>query len=452
MEIKKILVANRGEIALRIIRACHELGIRTVAVYSTVDELSLHVRFADEAVCIGLPSSRDSYLNIPRIISAAEITNSDAIHPGYGFLAENAEFTQICIDNEFLFIGPTAEIIEAMGNKASARETMKKADVQIVPGSDGIVETVKKAKKIAEEIGYPVMLKASYGGGGKGMRIVRDKGSLEKAFVTAKNEAEKAFGNGDLYLEKFIENPRHIEIQVAADQFGNVIHLGERECSIQRRHQKLIEESPSPVVDDKLREKMGEMAIRGAKAINYEGLGTVEFLYGDNGEFYFMEMNTRIQVEHPVTEMVVGKDLVKMQIKLHTGETFPEYFYRMKLRGHAIECRINAEDPEKNFIPSPGLIKSFHVPGGTGVRVDTHVYAGYHIPSHYDSLIAKLIVHADDRLTAINRMQRALEETIIEGPKTTIPFHQAIVRDKKFREGEFSTNFIETFIFSPNTE
>lgn len=452
MEIKKILVANRGEIALRIIRACHELGIRTVAVYSTVDELSLHVRFADEAVCIGPPSSRDSYLNIPRIISAAEITNSDAIHPGYGFLAENAEFAQICTDNEFLFIGPTAEIIEAMGNKAAARETMKKADVQIVPGSDGIVETVKKAKIIADEIGYPVILKASSGGGGKGMRIVRDESSLEKAYVTAKNEAEKAFDNGDLYLEKFVENPRHIEIQVAADQFGNVIHLGERECSIQRRHQKLIEESPSPIVDDKLRKKMGEMAIRGAKAINYEGLGTVEFLYGDNGEFYFMEMNTRIQVEHPVTEMVVGKDLVKMQIKLHTGETFPEYFYRMKLRGHAIECRINAEDPEKNFIPSPGLIKSFHVPGGTGVRVDTHVYAGYHIPSHYDSLIAKLIVHADDRLTAINRMQRALEETIIEGPKTTIPFHQAIVRDKKFREGEFSTNFIETFIFSPNTE
>lgn len=452
MEIKKILVANRGEIALRIIRACHELGIRTVAVYSTVDELSLHVRFADEAVCIGPPSSRDSYLNIPRIISAAEITNSDAIHPGYGFLAENAEFAQICTDNEFLFIGPTAEIIEAMGNKAAARETMKKADVQIVPGSDGIVETVKKAKIRADEIGYPVILKASSGGGGKGMRIVRDESSLEKAYVTAKNEAEKAFDNGDLYLEKFVENPRHIEIQVAADQFGNVIHLGERECSIQRRHQKLIEESPSPIVDDKLRKKMGEMAIRGAKAINYEGLGTVEFLYGDNGEFYFMEMNTRIQVEHPVTEMVVGKDLVKMQIKLHTGETFPEYFYRMKLRGHAIECRINAEDPEKNFIPSPGLIKSFHVPGGTGVRVDTHVYAGYHIPSHYDSLIAKLIVHADDRLTAINRMQRALEETIIEGPKTTIPFHQAIVRDKKFREGEFSTNFIETFIFSPNTE
>lgn len=452
MEIKKILVANRGEIALRIIRACHELGIRTVAVYSTVDELSLHVRFADEAVCIGPPSSRDSYLNIPRIISAAEITNSDAIHPGYGFLAENAEFAQVCTDNEFLFIGPTAEIIEAMGNKAAARETMKKADVQIVPGSDGIVETVKKAKIRADEIGYPVILKASSGGGGKGMRIVRDESSLEKAYVTAKNEAEKAFDNGDLYLEKFVENPRHIEIQVAADQFGNVIHLGERECSIQRRHQKLIEESPSPIVDDKLRKKMGEMAIRGAKAINYEGLGTVEFLYGDNGEFYFMEMNTRIQVEHPVTEMVVGKDLVKMQIKLHTGETFPEYFYRMKLRGHAIECRINAEDPEKNFIPSPGLIKSFHVPGGTGVRVDTHVYAGYHIPSHYDSLIAKLIVHADDRLTAINRMQRALEETIIEGPKTTIPFHQAIVRDKKFREGEFSTNFIETFIFSPNTE
>ncbi|MBC8175463.1 MAG: acetyl-CoA carboxylase biotin carboxylase subunit [Candidatus Marinimicrobia bacterium] len=452
MEIKKILVANRGEIALRIIRACHELGIRTVAVYSTVDELSLHVRFADEAVCIGPPSSRDSYLNIPRIISAAEITNSDAIHPGYGFLAENAEFAQVCTDNEFLFIGPTAEIIEAMGNKAAARETMKKADVQIIPGSDGIVETVKKAKIRADEIGYPVILKASSGGGGKGMRIVRDESSLEKAYVTAKNEAEKAFDNGDLYLEKFVENPRHIEIQVAADQFGNVIHLGERECSIQRRHQKLIEESPSPIVDDKLRKKMGEMAIRGAKAINYEGLGTVEFLYGDNGEFYFMEMNTRIQVEHPVTEMVVGKDLVKMQIKLHTGETFPEYFYRMKLRGHAIECRINAEDPEKNFIPSPGLIKSFHVPGGTGVRVDTHVYAGYHIPSHYDSLIAKLIVHADDRLTAINRMQRALEETIIEGPKTTIPFHQAIVRDKKFREGEFSTNFIETFIFSPNTE
>ncbi len=452
MEIKKILIANRGEIALRIIRACHELGIKTVAVYSTVDELSLHVRFADEAVCIGPPSSRNSYLNIPRIISAAEITNSDAVHPGYGFLAENAAFAQVCTDNEFLFIGPTAEIIEAMGNKASARETMKKADVQVIPGSDGIVETVEKAKIIADEIGYPVILKASSGGGGKGMRIVREESSLEKAYITAKNEAEKAFDNGDLYLEKFVENPRHIEIQVAADQFGNVIHLGERECSIQRRHQKLIEESPSPIVDDKLRNEMGEMAIRGAKAINYEGLGTVEFLYGNNGEFYFMEMNTRIQVEHPVTEMVVGKDLVKMQIKLHTGETFPDYFYRMKLRGHSIECRINAEDPEKKFIPSPGLIKSFHVPGGTGVRVDTHVYAGYYIPSHYDSLIAKLIVHADDRLTAINRMQRALEETIIEGPKTTIPFHQAIVRDKKFREGEFSTNFIETFNFSPNTK
>ena len=452
MEIKKILIANRGEIALRIIRACHELGIKTVAVYSTVDELSLHVRFADEAVCIGPPSSRNSYLNIPRIISAAEITNSDAVHPGYGFLAENAAFAQVCTYNEFLFIGPTAEIIEAMGNKASARETMKKADVQVIPGSDGIVETVEKAKIIADEIGYPVILKASSGGGGKGMRIVREESSLEKAYITAKNEAEKAFDNGDLYLEKFVENPRHIEIQVAADQFGNVIHLGERECSIQRRHQKLIEESPSPIVDDKLRNEMGEMAIRGAKAINYEGLGTVEFLYGNNGEFYFMEMNTRIQVEHPVTEMVVGKDLVKMQIKLHTGETFPDYFYRMKLRGHSIECRINAEDPEKKFIPSPGLIKSFHVPGGTGVRVDTHVYAGYYIPSHYDSLIAKLIVHADDRLTAINRMQRALEETIIEGPKTTIPFHQAIVRDKKFREGEFSTNFIETFNFSPNTK
>ena len=446
---KKILIANRGEIALRIIRACHELGIKTVAVYSQADELSLHVRFADEAVCIGGPASQDSYLKIPSILSAAEITNVDAIHPGYGFLAENAEFSQICYENELTFIGPSAEIINSMGDKASAKKTMKAAGVPVIPGSEGTLENVEEAKVLAEEMSYPVMLKATAGGGGRGIRLVRESSQLENAYSTASNEALKGFNNGDLYLEKFVENPRHVEIQIVADQFGNVIHLGERDCSIQRRHQKLVEESPSPAVDDTLRKRMGDAAIKGAKSIDYVGLGTVEFLLAEDGQFYFMEMNTRIQVEHPVTEAVVGKDLVKMQINMHSGETFPEFLKDVKLRGHSIECRINAEDPDNNFIPSPGLVESFHVPGGMGVRVDTHVYAGYNIPSQYDSLLAKIIVHADDRPSAINRMQRALEETIIEGPKTTIAFQQAIMRNEDFRKGDYTTGFLDTFDYQP---
>jgi len=447
--VKKILIANRGEIALRIIRACHELGIKTVAVYSQADELSLHVRFADEAVCIGGPASQDSYLKIPSILSAAEITNVDAIHPGYGFLAENAEFSQICYENELTFIGPSAEIINSMGDKASAKKTMKAAGVPVIPGSEGTLENVEEARVLAEEMSYPVMLKATAGGGGRGIRLVRESSQLENAYSTASNEALKGFNNGDLYLEKFVENPRHVEIQIVADQFGNVIHLGERDCSIQRRHQKLVEESPSPAVDDALRKRMGDAAIKGAKSIDYVGLGTVEFLLAEDGQFYFMEMNTRIQVEHPVTEAVVGKDLVKMQINMHSGETFPEFLKDVKLRGHSIECRINAEDPDKNFMPSPGLVESFHVPGGMGVRVDTHVYAGYNIPSQYDSLLAKIIVHADDRPSAINRMQRALEETIIEGPKTTIAFQQAIMRNEDFRKGDYTTGFLDTFDYQP---
>lgn len=446
---KKILIANRGEIALRIIRACHELGIKTVAVYSQADELSLHVRFADEAVCIGGPASQDSYLKIPSILSAAEITNVDAIHPGYGFLAENAEFSQICYENELTFIGPSAEIINSMGDKASAKKTMKAAGVPVIPGSEGTLENVEEARVLAEEMSYPVMLKATAGGGGRGIRLVRESSQLGNAYSTASNEALKGFNNGDLYLEKFVENPRHVEIQIVADQFGNVIHLGERDCSIQRRHQKLVEESPSPAVDDALRKRMGDAAIKGAKSIDYVGLGTVEFLLAEDGQFYFMEMNTRIQVEHPVTEAVVGKDLVKMQINMHSGETFPEFLKDVKLRGHSIECRINAEDPDNNFIPSPGLVESFHVPGGMGVRVDTHVYAGYNIPSQYDSLLAKIIVHADDRPSAINRMQRALEETIIEGPKTTIAFQQAIMRNEDFRKGDYTTGFLDTFDYQP---
>ena len=446
---KKILIANRGEIALRIIRACHELGIKTVAVYSQADELSLHVRFADEAVCIGGPASQDSYLKIPSILSAAEITNVDAIHPGYGFLAENAEFSPICYENELTFIGPSAEIINSMGDKASAKKTMKAAGVPVIPGSEGTLENVEEARVLAEEMSYPVMLKATAGGGGRGIRLVRESSQLENAYSTASNEALKGFNNGDLYLEKFVENPRHVEIQIVADQFGNVIHLGERDCSIQRRHQKLVEESPSPAVDDALRKRMGDAAIKGAKSIDYVGLGTVEFLLAEDGQFYFMEMNTRIQVEHPVTEAVVGKDLVKMQINMHSGETFPEFLKDVKLRGHSIECRINAEDPDNNFIPSPGLVESFHVPGGMGVRVDTHVYAGYNIPSQYDSLLAKIIVHADDRPSAINRMQRALEETIIEGPKTTIAFQQAIMRNEDFRKGDYTTGFLDTFDYQP---
>ena len=388
-------------------------------------------------------------MKIPSILSAAEITNVDAIHPGYGFLAENAEFSQICYENELTFIGPSAEIINSMGDKASAKKTMKAAGVPVIPGSEGTLENVEEARVLAEEMSYPVMLKATAGGGGRGIRLVRESSQLENAYSTASNEALKGFNNGDLYLEKFVENPRHVEIQIVADQFGNVIHLGERDCSIQRRHQKLVEESPSPAVDDALRKRMGDAAIKGAKSIDYVGLGTVEFLLAEDGQFYFMEMNTRIQVEHPVTEAVVGKDLVKMQINMHSGETFPEFLKDVKLRGHSIECRINAEDPDNNFIPSPGLVESFHVPGGMGVRVDTHVYAGYNIPSQYDSLLAKIIVHADDRPSAINRMQRALEETIIEGPKTTIAFQQAIMRNEDFRKGDYTTGFLDTFDYQP---
>ena len=446
---KKILIANRGEIALRVIRACHELGVKTVAVYSTEDELSLHVKFADEAVCIGPPPSSESYLNIPKIITAGEITNADAIHPGYGFLAESSEFSRVCEKNDFNFIGPTPEIIEAMGDKVKAKGTMKVVGVPVIPGWDNILSDSDEALKLANDIGYPVMLKATAGGGGRGMRLVKNADEIEKMYTIAQHEALTAFGNGDLYIEKFIEDPRHIEVQILADINGNVIHLGERDCSIQRRHQKLVEETPSPAVNDVLRQKMGKMAIKGAKAVDYVGVGTIEFLMDMNKNFYFMEMNTRIQVEHPVTEMVTGMDLIKQQIRMHAGETCPEYHQDYKLRGHSIECRINAEDPENGFIPSPGKITSFHMPGGKGVRVDSHAYAGYEIPNYYDSMIGKLIVHAKNRSRAIIRMQRALEETIIVGPKTTIPYHQAIMGDDNYKSGEFNTGFLETFNYKP---
>ena len=405
---KKILIANRGEIALRIIRACHEMDIETVAIYSKADKYSLHVKFAREAVCIGPGPSNESYLNIPRILAAGEITNADAIHPGYGFLAENADFSQICSDNGFTFIGSSSKIINSMGNKSKAKKTMKDAGVPIIPGSNGIVSTVDEANNIAKDMTYPVILKASAGGGGRGMRIVRDIEEMSLAFRTAKAESESAFGNGDLYLEKYIENPRHIEVQILADSFGNIIHLGERECSIQRRHQKLLEESPSPIVDKSLRDKLGKSAIIAGKKVNYLGVGTVEFLIDKNLNYYFMEMNTRIQVEHPVTEMVTGIDLIKEQIRMHAGEHYPESFKKFNLRGHAIECRINAEDPRKNFSPSPKKITHFHMPGGKGIRIDSHAYAGYEIPPYYDSMIGKLIVHADNRKNAINRMLQAL--------------------------------------------
>ena len=449
---KKILIANRGEIALRIIRACHELGIKSVAVYSTADEKSLHTKFADEAVCIGPPQSSESYLSIPSIISAGEITNSDAIHPGYGFLAENSDFSKICSENNFSFIGPKPGIINAMGDKSEAKKTMKSAGVPVIPGNQGILFNHEEAKAVAKDIGYPVMLKASAGGGGRGMRLVYEESEIENAFTTASSEASSAFNNGDMYIEKFVENPRHIEIQILADAFGNVVSLGERECSIQRRYQKLVEESPSPAVDEILRKKMGETAIAGAKAVGYIGVGTVEFLLDKNKDFYFMEMNTRIQVEHPITEMVTGADLIKWQIRTHAGDKFPDYLYNMKLRGHSIECRINAEDPDKNFSPSAIPISSFHMPGGKGVRIDSHAYAGYEIPPYYDSLLGKLIVHSPDRKSAINRMERALEETIIEGPKTTIPFHQAIMKDEEFRSGDFDTNFLKTFKYKKDNK
>ena len=440
---EKILIANRGEIALRIIRTCRDMGIKTVAVYSEADKDSLHVRFADEAVCIGPPPSRESYLSIPRIISAAEITNADAIHPGYGFLAENAEFSEICAESDIKFIGPSPDMIKAMGDKAFAKDTMKKANVPVVPGSDGVVTNIEDAKRIAGEFDYPVLIKASAGGGGKGMRIVRSEDEIENSFTMATNEALNAFGNGDVYIEKFVEEPRHIEIQILGDQFGNVVHLGERDCTVQRRHQKLIEETPSPFITDEIREAMGQAAVKGAKSVNYEGAGTIEFIVDKNKNFYFMEMNTRIQVEHPVTEQVTGVDLIREQIAVASGQKLK--VRKVKREGHSIECRINAENPEKNFAPSPGRITTFHIPGGLGVRVDTHAYANYVIPPYYDSMIAKLIVTADDREEAIKRMYRALDEFIVEGIYTTISFHKKVMRHEKFIEGNFDTGFIEKY-------
>lgn len=440
---KKILVANRGEIALRIIRACKELDIPTVAVYSEADADSLHVRFADECVKIGPAPSSQSYLNIPRIISAAEVTNADAIHPGYGFLAENAQFAEICESCKIHFIGPSSDMIASMGDKSFAKAKMKKAGVRTIPGSDGIVNDLQAAETIAEEIGFPIIFKATAGGGGRGMRVVNEKKELEKAFITARTEANAAFSNPNLYIEKYFERPRHIEVQILGDKYGNVVALGERECSIQRKHQKLIEESPSPAVNEKLRKKLIDTAVRGAKQVRYESAGTIEFLLDQDGTFYFMEMNTRIQVEHPVTEAVFGLDLIKKQILLGAGEKLDTIIRGYKLRGHAIECRINAEDPDKNFRPSPGKIEAFHVPGGPGVRVDTHAYSQYVIPSFYDSLVAKLITSGKDRDEAIGRMKRALDEFIIEGVATTIPFHKRVMNDIDFQQGNFDTKYIE---------
>ncbi|HZX75110.1 MAG TPA: acetyl-CoA carboxylase biotin carboxylase subunit, partial [Cyclobacteriaceae bacterium] len=436
---KKILIANRGEIALRIIRTCKEMDIKTVAVYSTADRESLHVRFADEAVCIGDAPSKDSYLNIPRIISAAEITNADAIHPGYGFLSENAEFSSVCHEYGIKFIGPTPSMIRAMGDKSTAKDTMKKAGVPTIPGSEGLLESMEQGIKIAKKIKYPVIVKATAGGGGKGMRIINEESEFQKAWDDAKREAGASFGNDGLYLEKFVEEPRHIEIQIVGDQYGKVCHLSERDCSIQRRHQKLVEETPSPVVTQELRERMGEAAIKGASSINYEGVGTIEFLVDKHGDFYFMEMNTRIQVEHPITEEVTNYDLIKEQIKVAAGVPISgkNYFPNQ----YSMECRINAEDPGNNFRPSPGKIINLHKPGGRGVRVDSHVYAGYTIPPNYDSMIGKLIVSGQSREEVIVRMKRALSEFIIEGVKTTIPFHLKLMDDPTFRSGKFTTKF-----------
>ena len=443
---KKILIANRGEIALRVIRTCKEMNIKTVAVYSLADKESLHVRFADEAVCIGPASSSDSYLNIPNIIAAAEITNSDAIHPGYGFLAENAKFSKICKENHIKFIGASAEMINSMGDKAKAKETMKRAGVPTIPGSKGIIKDFNSLKKIALEIGYPVMLKATAGGGGKGMRLVWKEEELKYNWENAKNEAKASFGDDGMYLEKFIEKPRHIEIQIISDQKGRAAHLSERDCSIQRRHQKLVEETPSPFMTKKLRDEMGKAAIKAAEAVKYEGVGTVEFLVDKNRNFYFMEMNTRIQVEHPVTEEVVDYDLIREQIKVAAGIEISGKNYFPQL--HAIECRINAEDPFNDFRPSPGLITNFHSPGGHGIRIDTHVYANYTIPPFYDSMIAKLITVAQTREEAIEKMKRALDEFVIEGVHTTIPFHKKLMCEEAFIKGNYTTNFMDSFEIS----
>jgi acetyl-CoA carboxylase, biotin carboxylase subunit len=442
---KKILIANRGEIALRIIRTCKEMGIKTVAVYSTADRESLHVRFADEAVCIGPPSSKESYLNVARLMAAVEITNADAIHPGYGFLSENADFAEICGEYGVKFIGPTPAHIRKMGDKITAKETMIAAGVPVVPGSGGLLESIEQGKQIAAEIGYPVILKATAGGGGKGMRIVWKDSEFENAWNTARMEAKASFSNDGIYCEKYVEEPRHIEFQIAGDQYGKVCHLSERDCSIQRRHQKLVEESPSPFMTDELRERMGTAAILAGQCINYEGVGTVEFLVDKHRNFYFMEMNTRIQVEHPVTEEVIDFDLIKEQIKIAAGIPISGKNYIPKL--HAMECRINAEDPFNDFRPSPGKITSFHTPKGHGVRVDTHAYAGYTIPPYYDSMIAKLIVRAQTREECITKMERALDEFIVEGAKTTVPFHQRLMKNEDFRKGNFTTNFLNTWNF-----
>ncbi|MCK5012323.1 MAG: acetyl-CoA carboxylase biotin carboxylase subunit [Candidatus Omnitrophica bacterium] len=442
----KILVANRGEIALRIIRACRELGVQTVAVYSESDRDSLHVRFADEAVCIGPAPSLDSYLNIPAIISAAEITDVEAIHPGYGFLAENAHFAEICESCNIMFIGPSAQTIRMMGDKVVAKETMTKTKVPITPGGDGVIESKEEALKTAKEIKYPVIIKAASGGGGKGMRVCHNDITLVSSFTIAQNEAETNFGNPDVYIEKYIDRPRHIEFQIMADQFGNVIHLGERDCSIQRRHQKLLEEAPSPALTDEMRRKMGNAAVRAAQAVDYKGAGTVEFLLDRNGEFYFMEMNTRVQVEHPVTEMVTGIDIIKEQIRIAAGEKLNVSQKDITIRGVAIECRINAEDPRNNFIPSPGTVEELNIPGGFGVRVDTHIYQGYEISPYYDSMIAKLIVHGSDRSEAISRMGRALEEFYISPIKTTIGLHIDILKDPRFLKGKVTTHFLDKMV------
>ncbi|MBC6400805.1 MAG: acetyl-CoA carboxylase biotin carboxylase subunit [Ekhidna sp.] len=442
----KILIANRGEIALRIIRTCKEMGIRTVAVYSKADADSLHVRFADEAVCIGPVAGKDSYLKIPNIIAAAEVTNADAIHPGYGFLSENAEFSRVCLENNFKFIGASEEMIRKMGDKATAKATMRKAGVPCIPGSDGLLASAEQGMSLAKKIGYPVMIKATAGGGGKGMRLIKEEGGFQKAWDSAQQEAAAAFGNDGMYMEKFVEEPHHVEIQIIGDSNGKACHLSERDCSIQRRHQKLIEETPSPIVSQELRDRMGNTAIKGAEAIKYEGAGTVEFLVDRNGDFYFMEMNTRIQVEHPITEEVTDYDLIKEQIKVAAGEKISGRNYYPQL--HSIEVRINAEDPGNGFRPSPGKITNLHLPGGHGIRIDSHVYAGYVIPPFYDSMIGKLIVSAQTREEAIIKMKRALEETVIEGIKTTIPFHLKMMDDEGFRSGKFTTKYLDDWDFS----
>jgi acetyl-CoA carboxylase, biotin carboxylase subunit len=443
MSFSKILIANRGEIALRIIRTCEEMGIATVAVHSTIDRNSLHVQLADEAVCIGEPASSKSYLNIPNIIAAALTRNAGAIHPGYGFLAENARFVEICADHDLEFIGPTADSIRAMGDKATAKKTMQRVGVPTVPGSKGLVQDEAEARAVAREIGYPVIVKATAGGGGRGMRFVMNDQDLPKLFAAAQGEAEAAFGNSGVYVEKFVQNPRHIEFQILADSFGNVIHLGERECSIQRRHQKLLEEAPSIALTPELRQRMGNAAVAAAKSINYKGAGTVEFLLDKSGEFYFMEMNTRIQVEHPVTEMITGVDLIAEQIRVAQGEKLRLTQAQVMINGHAIECRINAEDPDFNFRPSPGKISGYLPPSGPGVRMDSHVYTDYEIPAYYDSLIGKLIVWGPDRPSAIRRMKRALRECAVTGLPTTINFHQRILDTPEFQAGEIYTNFVD---------